>query len=370
MCSKYPKASTLFFLGILLILSSACGGEPSPEPQITPLPSGVHILNINEVDTVTSEITQKKIFNQCDSASPFRAQVEFSDSSGQASQQQLVLKGGASGEVGISAAAKIELETAIEQHFASSVSSNQEHQESVTIEVPPYIQQEYTIVWRETKREGVVEYEENGERKIASYSYRIGLELISATGKDIPCPGQSTRVTPTERSATSASPTDTPQPAFTATPLGLVSQVFQVEGETAKWGPLETGIYVQSGDRVQITYLSGEWWIGQSLNNNWQPQTPTDGNGYTGREGDRVASLLGVDNPNRCRPLVSAPFGSLIGSIGKEGALFLIGNGIDFVAQDSGILYLRINYLDHNRVTNCPYGDGGVITVRVTITPP
>jgi len=75
------------------------------------------------------------------------------------------------------------------------------------------------------------------------------------------------------------------------------------------------------------------------------------------------------DNPDRCHPLVSAPFGSLIGRIGKNGALFLIGNNKEFVAQDNGLLYLRINYSDHNQVTGCPYGDGGVITVRVMIAP-
>ena len=167
---------------------------------------------------------------------------------------------------------------------------------------------------------------------------------------------------------TSLAATSKPNP--TDTPDGTISQVFKVEGETAKWKPLETGIFVQSGDLVQISYISGEWWIGQDLNNSWQSQTPTDANGYTGRDADRVKSLLGIENPDRCRPLVSAPFGSLIGSIGENGALFSIGNSAEFTAQDSGILYLRINYLDHNRETNCPYGDGGEISVRLAITPP
>jgi hypothetical protein len=191
--------------------------------------------------------------------------------------------------------------------------------------------------------------------------------------------------TSSEDSANSIPPTYTPYPTHTPfetsfvvtskpnptnTPDGTASQVFKVEGETAKWKPLQTGIFIQSGDLVQISYISGEWWIGQDLNNSWQSQTPTDANGYTGRDADRVKSLLGIENPDRCRPLLSAPFGSLIGSIGENGALFLIGNNAEFTAQDSGILYLRINYLDHNRETNCPYGDGGEISVRVAITPP
>lgn len=149
----------------------------------------------------------------------------------------------------------------------------------------------------------------------------------------------------------------------------MINQVFEVEGKTSTWGPFETGLYIQAGDRVQISYASGQWWIGQILNGSWQSQTPTDANGYVGREGERVKALLG-DSPDRCRALVSAPFGSLIGRIGPNGALFSIGESADFIAQESGILYLSINYLDHNRVTGCPYGSGGVITVRVVITPP
>lgn len=163
-------------------------------------------------------------------------------------------------------------------------------------------------------------------------------------------------------------PMATSKPVPTNTPVGMTNQVFQVKGETATWGPLETGIYTQAGDRVQINYVSGEWWIGQRLQGGSQSQAPTDANGYTGRTGDKAIALVG-DDPNRCRPLISAPFGSLIGSIGKSGALFLIGNSKEFVAQDSGLLYLRINYSDHNKVTGCPYGDGGVIDVRVIVTP-
>jgi len=84
-------------------------------------------------------------------------------------------------------------------------------------------------------------------------------------------------------------PTSTPIP--TNTPIGMTNQVFQVKGDTATWGPLETGVYIQAGDRVQISYVSGEWWIGQNLPGGSQSQTPVDANGYTGRAGDKAAAL-------------------------------------------------------------------------------
>ena len=163
----------------------------------------------------------------------------------------------------------------------------------------------------------------------------------------------------------------TPLPA-TSTPIGMTNQAVQVNGTTAMGWPFQTGIYIQAGDRVQINYISGQWYIGQNINGDWTSQTPTDANGYTGRDGDRVASLL-IDairtDPNACRPLLSAPFGSLIGRISETGGLFYIGNSYDSTAQYSGVLYLLINYWDHNKVIDCPYGDGGEISVRVNITP-
>ena len=48
----------------------------------------------------------------------------------------------------------------------------------------------------ETRRNGTVEYTETGQTKTTNYSYRVGLELISATGRDVPCD----EATPTSRS--------------------------------------------------------------------------------------------------------------------------------------------------------------------------
>lgn len=220
-----PRVTIITILSSLLLLASACGAEPKPISQVTPIPEGVEVVSITEAETATSEITQRKAFNQCDSASPFKAQIQFSDSSSQANQQALVLKVGAGGEVGISQVAKLKLEGALEQHFSSSITRGQAHQEAVVIEVPPYTQQEYTIVWRETRRTGAVQYRESGTSRTANYSYRIGLELVSATGKDMPCPGQATvptKLTPIERSTDVTPSSYTPKPQPTDTPTMVV----------------------------------------------------------------------------------------------------------------------------------------------------
>jgi hypothetical protein len=198
-------------LVILLMLTTACTPRPESISQVTSPPANVTVTNISEGEAISSEITQHKTFNQCDSASSFSAEIRFGDSSSQGSQQALVLKGVIGGEIGVSQLAKIALEGAIEQHFSSSLARGQEHQESVIIEIPNRTQQEYTIVWRESRREGTIQYIENGETNSVNYSYRIGLELVSARGQDLPCPGQTPE-------ATTLFPTNTPYPTYTPHP--------------------------------------------------------------------------------------------------------------------------------------------------------
>lgn len=181
----------------ILVLSACSPSTPAPLTS-----NEIEITNITEGKLVTGEITQVKSFNQCNSGSPFKAQVQFSDSSGQTAQKALTLSGGAGGEAGLSAVAKVQLQGAVEAHFSTTNTSSQGHQEEASFEVPAYTHQEYTIIWRESRREGIIEYVENGETNTANYSYRIGLELVSTTGKDIPCPGQE-----------KASAPDTPVPA-------------------------------------------------------------------------------------------------------------------------------------------------------------
>jgi hypothetical protein len=153
---------------------------------ISPLPSSAFEL----APKVNSEITQEKVFNQCDSASPFKAEIQFSNSSTQTNQQELELTGSAGTEAGVSTIARVTLEGEIERHFTSSSTSGQGHEEKALIEVPPHSHQKYYIIWRESRREGTVQYIENGQTKTASFSYRIGLELGSTAVIDLICPGQ------------------------------------------------------------------------------------------------------------------------------------------------------------------------------------
>jgi hypothetical protein len=178
--------------------------------------------------------------------------------------------------------------------------------------------------------------------------------------------------TPTRIPTALPASTNTAVPQPTNTPMGMVSTSYSVDAyRTALGSSANTGVYIQAGDSVSITYLYGQWWIGQgsSCNGFGSAQTPTDAAGYLDREGERVEALIGCPNANKCRPMTSAPWGSLLAQIG-DGGLIPVGDHFNFVAQNSGILYLRINYYNHNAVTGCPYGDGGTITVRIVVSPP
>jgi len=106
----------------------------------------------------------------------------------------------------------------------------------------------------------------------------------------------------------------------------------------------DTGITVQTGDQVQVTYLSGAWTI-------WTGLDPyTDANGQTGRT-------------DACTLLPSVNTGSLIGRITTGTAQF-IGNTGSFSAQSSGTLQLSMN-----DCTGQFQNNDGTLTIRVTVTP-
>lgn len=231
-------------LAILCLCLAGCGQQVEPMSMSTPLPPNIEVIKISEVNTVTQEILQKKEFDQCESASPFKARIQFSQSSQEETGQKLMLGGRVGGEAGISELAKLTLEAEIQNHFSSSAQQAQGHEESVEIQVPGRTRQEYTILWREIRREGSVEYREGDATKKADYSYRIGLELVSARGRDIPCPGQSglpPTPAPTEALATATSTPKVPEPTVpsaTRTPTTIRSSfdANNTEGWTANDG--------------------------------------------------------------------------------------------------------------------------------------
>jgi hypothetical protein len=175
---------SIIILTGLIFLATACTSSSS---SVSPLPTAALAINITENETTYGEITQHKAFNQCNATGPLKAEVYFSESSAQDAQQELVLKAGATGEVGLSALAKLKVEGALEQHFGFRDGTSAEHQESVTLEVPPHKNQAYTLTWREARRTGSLQYQENGETHTIDYSYRIGLELISTTSNELTC---------------------------------------------------------------------------------------------------------------------------------------------------------------------------------------
>ena len=207
-------------------------------------------------------------------------------------------------------------------------------------------------------------------------------EEPSATPAPTETPSPTDTPAPTE---TPVPPTDTPIPLPTSTPVGMVDEVHTVSGERSNtesgdglnadprsW--YSTGVYVQEGDRLSINYLGGEWWIGKVGDDQFIPQTPTDAGGYTGREEDRVVAEMQVPDFDKCYVLRSAPIASLVGKIGENGPVFLVGNSYDEPANLTGILHLRINYNSRvgfafHSLGHCPVENGGEISVRIEVIP-
>ncbi|MEP7137958.1 MAG: hypothetical protein ABI904_23770 [Chloroflexota bacterium] len=204
------KKSLKFICVFVMVSVWLVACQPSP----TPIPSkDIENINITENNILKGQITQTRFFDQCDAAGPITTIVQFSENSSQSSQKELVISAG--GEAGATIPGDIvslKLQGAIEEHFAVTRASGSGYQESVQITIPDHTQQESTIVWQETRREGTITYIENGETKYANYSYRIGLQFLSSSAKKIDCAIQITE-TPTPEPATATSPSSpTPTP--------------------------------------------------------------------------------------------------------------------------------------------------------------
>lgn len=146
----------------------------------------------------------------------------------------------------------------------------------------------------------------------------------------------------------------TPGPNGNGTLIGALQALFPktvTVQATSPWA--DTGIQIQSGSTVAVTYLSGTW-----------TADPKDNN-------DKLYTAAGspdiVVSPSQPKyPMVDVSMGALIGRIG-EGAPFLIGNGpVSVPDTTSGPLQLCIN----DDLTGA-YGAGlsdnkGSVTVQIT----
>jgi hypothetical protein len=202
-------------LAVVLAISVACGPKPTSIPTATPTAvEEIIVTNVIEKDEIIGQIEQTRLFNQCENATSLKTQIQFSQSRSETTQTELVISAGVTGGADIPTVAKIELKTAIEQHFAVENASSQGRYETLDIEVPGGTQKEYKILWNEIRRRGTIEYLEGGVSKFANYSYRTGIELASSTVRDISClstPTPSPTAVPTE--------TPTPIPASTEPPV-------------------------------------------------------------------------------------------------------------------------------------------------------
>lgn len=129
----------------------------------------------------------------------------------------------------------------------------------------------------------------------------------------LPQPEYSMLISPT---ATQLPPTNTP---YSSVPF----EVFAAKG----WQ--DTGVYVNSGDQVEIIYVKGLWTGKSGLKN------------YTGPAGGKPS------RGNPCNPMshIETGYNALIGKI-WYGKPFLVGQHFTGKALISGTLFLRMNDCD------------------------
>lgn len=157
----------------------------------TPTPIDFKVTKILDDPEINQLVDQTVEFDQCDSDSPLKAEIQYRSTAGGSNEDELILGAEVGGSAGISEMAAVELRGKIEKHISSTITHEITAQQSLMIEVPPHKAQKYTIIWKESRRKGKVEYRENYAMKTAAYSFFLGRELETTTVDDIPCPGGS-----------------------------------------------------------------------------------------------------------------------------------------------------------------------------------
>jgi len=116
-------------------------------------------------------------------------------------------------------------------------------------------------------------------------------------------------------------PTDTPKPQ-PAPPPTTASNTATTVLVNANQDWQNTAIPVTSGDRVDITYISGMWTFDRNI-------AKTDARGKPGFT-------------NAEAPVPNANLGALVAKIGSSSP-FLVGLHVSTIAREAGTIYLRIN---------------------------
>ncbi len=140
-----------------------------------------------------------------------------------------------------------------------------------------------------------------------------------------------------------ASETNAPVPPAKvgASSLGK-STTFEVQAQAEQW--LDSGVQVVPGQIYQISAW-GSWTV------------EAESCGWSGPDGGSGPCSAPLSAPQA----VAASYSALVAKI-DDGPAFLVGKGIDFTADRSGILYFRVN--------DAPGGfhnNEGTVTVRTTL---
>lgn len=173
-----------FVIGILLL---------EPRIQVTALALG---------EIVPHELVCKKVYDRRFAAGTLRDKVSFTEAGDPCAQKEVIW--GQPGQEAplVSRAARTRLGKYLVRTLGAGPSPSSA---KAVIEVPARTEREYTIVWRETRQCGSMDYEENDSLKRVRFSYRTGIKLESCDWEDVVYP----------------SPSDRPQPSPEASPTAL-----------------------------------------------------------------------------------------------------------------------------------------------------
>jgi hypothetical protein len=276
--------------------------------------AGTVNLTVNETSAEITEVTNESIhMNNCGSAGEVKQTAEKSKSvnveyAGSFGVDKVVVNGEVSAKYG-------------------EINSNTKKIELVA---PAGTNMEFNLKWTEKTWIGIVTAQ--GKDGQANYKVSVPISVELVNSQDLGC--GTSNIVP-------VNPTNPPIPTSMPTSTNAVELQFPLEISVSAVGWVNTNIEIRQGNKVTITYISGQWKAAPD----WD---------LVGPKGDWRYVMSEYRLP-------SYPLLTLIGRIG-ETTPFFVGEGLTFTATTNGELQLGANDIENL------YGDNdGSLIVKVNV---
>jgi hypothetical protein len=313
---------------LLILFVTSCSTPPSPNQNGNN--QGTNI-EIQITGTESKELGTETISQpNCTGVAEVANTIEKSRTIEYVIEVQNGVSVNANGQVGF-AGTDVELGATIASQFGQSYGTSETLTRSITVKANPSTNMQHIIRQAEIWKVGQAKISVGGQQTIIPFKFRSDFAIELTNSRDLKDCG-------TISTGSTISPTTQ---SFAPTSTNIVALQFPLEVSVSAVGWVNTNIEIHQGDKVTITYISGQWKAAPD----WD---------LVGPKGDWRYVMSEYRLP-------SYPLLTLIGRIGDT-TPFFVGEDLTFTATTNGELQLGANDIENL------YGDNdGSLIVKINV---